>query len=480
MRNRYLFLLHLPFLGALLFMAINYNSVGGHGDTLMHYFLVEQAGRQPIYFFDLWGKPFFTLFAFPFAQFGFVGIKIFNALCGTGAVFLSTLAAKKLNRKHYWLIPVLAFIAPAFPFYLMSGLTEPFSALVLIGSVVLLLYKKPIPAYILASFLPFCRSEAQILLVIFLIYGLLQKHYRYLPLLLAGTVIYALVGSYWHGSVFWINEEVYRAGPSAYGQGTWMHFVDRLFIMTALPGFVLLCLGLIWAAVKLFKTKAFRLKEMWLIHALFLAIFMAHTTVWALGIYASAGLERVLILVFPMMWIIMLDGLNLSLRKLENKPAYKGGIISVWILLIVGFTYVDNRFTNHYFKVHTNLTPEQQLVHDSIYPYIQEHYPEADFFFTDESYLAIATGYNKKDAAHFSHWISPQDMDTSSFDEHVLFLWDDKRVAVHHGVELKDLKEVAWLREIKQWQPPHDGMQFVLFDFNPSPQASDKPNSSSE
>lgn len=476
MSKRQLFLLHLPFLGALLYLAINYDSVGGHGDTLMHYFLVEQAAREPIYFFDLWGKPFFTLFAFPFAQFGFVGIKIFNALCGTGAVFLSALAAKKLGHKHYWLIPFLAFIAPAFPFYLMTGLTEPFSALVLMGSVVLLLNKKPLPAYLLASFLPFCRSEAQVLLVIFLIYGLLQKHYRYLPLLLAGTVIYALVGSYWRGSIFWISEEVYRAGPSAYGQGTWMHFVDRIFIMTALPSFVLLCLGLLRAGIKFFKSKAFRLKEVWLIHAMFLAIFMAHATVWALGIYASAGLERVLILVFPMMWVIMLDGLNFSLWKFKNRAAVKTGIISVWLLLILGFTYINNRFTQHYFYLHTQLSHEQKLVRDSIYPYIKTNFPKADFFFTDESYLAIATGYNKKDTAHFSHWISPRDMDTSKFDDNVLFLWDDKRVAVHHGVELEELKEVAWLRELKRWQAPYDGMRFVLFAFNPTgPNAEKQP-----
>ena len=65
MRTGKIALLHLPFLALLIIAAIVTPSVGGEGDTIMHYYIAEQALRDPIFFFHLWGKPFFTLFASP-------------------------------------------------------------------------------------------------------------------------------------------------------------------------------------------------------------------------------------------------------------------------------------------------------------------------------------------------------------------------------------------------------------------------------
>src|ERR1700751_4484090 len=65
------------------FSTLAYLSKGSHGggDCYAHYKIAHYAFKYPRLFLDLWGKPVFTLLSSPFAQFGFIGIKIFNILC---------------------------------------------------------------------------------------------------------------------------------------------------------------------------------------------------------------------------------------------------------------------------------------------------------------------------------------------------------------------------------------------------------------
>ncbi len=50
------------------------------GNSVVHYFFVRYAFENPVLFPDHWAKPFFTLPASPFAQFGFGGMKLFRPL----------------------------------------------------------------------------------------------------------------------------------------------------------------------------------------------------------------------------------------------------------------------------------------------------------------------------------------------------------------------------------------------------------------
>ena len=42
-------------------------------------------------------SPFFVLVSSPFAQLGFVGIKIFNSICALSAALLMSLSAKRMG-----------------------------------------------------------------------------------------------------------------------------------------------------------------------------------------------------------------------------------------------------------------------------------------------------------------------------------------------------------------------------------------------
>jgi hypothetical protein len=464
MRHLKLFLLHLPFLVVSLYYAVTSPSTGGNGDTLYHFFYAAQAPLEPIYYFHLWAKPFFTLAASPFAYFfGFAGIKVFNVLCGTGAVYLTTLIAQKLNLRYYFLTPIVAFAAPAFPFFLQSGLTEPFGALLLAGVVLLFLYEKPLPAYILISFLPYVRSEAKIFILLFLAYGIINKHYRYLPLMALGTVFYALVGGFFKGTVFWILDSPYASGPSPYGSGPWDHFIQRLFTMLALPAFVLLCVGLLLAIYKVVTQAVYRKKEMWLIPGLFLSLFTAHSTVWALGIFASAGLERVLLIVFPMAWILILQGLELLVYPIKQRPWLGHSLVAAFLVLQVVFFYTSKTM-RYYRHMALHLMPHQELVHQKIGPFIaQMNITDGLKLITDEGYLGVFLNKNPINKEDFLHWNTIRNNQLDDLSTHTLVLWDSYSVPIHQGITLKDLQKKQYLIEEKTWKVPQASRKYVLF-----------------
>ena len=83
------------------------------GDSVVHYFFARYAFGDPVLFLDHWAKPFFTLFASPFAQFGFGGMKLFNGLAGLLSAWFAYSIAKKLDLKFAWLAIILVLFAPS-------------------------------------------------------------------------------------------------------------------------------------------------------------------------------------------------------------------------------------------------------------------------------------------------------------------------------------------------------------------------------
>ena len=181
MKIKTLLIAHAFLFVGLAIIAFFTDGTGGGGDSLTHYFISESAWSTPSYFLDLWGKPVFTLLSSPFAQFGFLGIKLLNILVGVLSSFVTCLVAKELNKPYYWLILPIAFIAPAFYAYTFSGLTEPLFALFITAGIYAVIRKNFVLACILISFLPFIRSEGLLFIGVFGLYYLLNKKWKLLP-----------------------------------------------------------------------------------------------------------------------------------------------------------------------------------------------------------------------------------------------------------------------------------------------------------
>lgn len=467
MTKKIVLLIHLFIFIALCCLAIFTHGTGGGGDSLAHYFISQNSWYDTFSMFRHWGKPFFVFFSSPFAQFGFVGIKIFNALCGTLASYITYLVAEKLNKNNSWYIPILAFTAPGLYVYLMSGLTEPFSALVCISSVYLLLNNKTAWGLILASFLPFCRSEAQLFLFLFAGYAILNNKWKYLPLLVTGYVTYSIIGRLvYFDSFMWIFDIPYKAGKSPYGSGPWFHYIVRLLYMLATPAYILMGLGFIKMGIRVFKEKNFWKTELVLVHFMAIGLITAHSIVWALGVYASAGLERVMVVIFPFLWLIMLDGFNL-LKEILAK-VYKPLAFALPALFFIGqFVFISRHPVSNYYKnIATKLSVEDNFLRDTVAPYIKDNYPTVNCFVLEKPYLAIELGFNPMNRAIRGDW-NIVNSDTMKLPQNeALFIWDDKYPNTQYGASLEKVRSHPQLREVKEFNT-ENGWKFIIFEFIP-------------
>ncbi len=460
MRQKRLLIIHGVMLLALCAIALLTDGLGGGGDSLTHYFISKLAWQQPTYLLDLWGKPVFTFLSSPFALFGFTGIKIFNVCCAVAASYFTCLTAQRLGKSLHWLILPLAFIAPAYYTYIFSGLTEPLAGMLSILAVWLCLSGKVSWGFIVASLLPFARTEAQIFLLFFLVFGLLNGHYKKLPLLATGYLFFSIIGGFVFDNFLWVFSSPYNSQGSVYGSGEWFDYVNSLKGMLALPGFILTMLGIVRFFTQWLAGRINWRTEPWLVHGIFFSLFIGHSLVWALGIYGSAGLERTLLTAFPFLWIIMLDGV-LLLRDLLKRINTKVAIaLPVAVLLIQVYFTIDNPLSKYYWNAHLRPGAEYEFFRENVAGYIRSNYPEAEQFVMDKPEMAIALNTNFKDDANRLDWSRYHYYDDVA--DGTLWIYDSYYVPVQYGISLEKIKADNHLQEVKTFNSP-EGWTYVIF-----------------
>lgn len=158
--DRFLLVLVLSSL-SIFFLILTILSKGayGGGDDITHYLIARYAYKHPINLLSHWGKPFYTLLISPFAQFGFLGSKIFNLIVGISTSYLCYRIAKHFQYPKPYLIPTFVLFTPVYSIMVLSGMTEVLFSFILVLTVFLFLRKSYILAAIVLSFLPFVRNE---------------------------------------------------------------------------------------------------------------------------------------------------------------------------------------------------------------------------------------------------------------------------------------------------------------------------------
>ena len=348
---------------------------GGGGDSTYHYLYAKYALEHPENFFDHWAKPIFTILAFPFAQFGFIGMKFFNLLMSLIACYFSYKTLRIFKTENTEWIAVILFSITLFVTNTFSGLTEPLSAAILMYSIYLILNNKTLPGVSVISFLPFVRSEGLIILGVFFIYLIVTKKYKYIVWLALGHLVMSIIGSFYYRDFLWVFSKIpYAHISSVYGKGTWNHFVEQLFFQMGLIEYSLLIIGGISMVVLLIKQPVNTLylnEKLWLIYGCFIAFFIAHTSFWALGIFNSMGLSRVFVSVMPLMAIIVLDGINFIITLVRNFN-YTFSIIVKYIILglIVIFPFLNNP-ASYILPDDFELENTQSKIKKDLVPYIK-------------------------------------------------------------------------------------------------------------
>ena len=315
----------------------------GGADNIAHFRISKYAFSYPNLFFDHWGKPLFTLLSSPFSQFGFNGIRFFNVIMGILAAFLSFLVARELKIKNPVIVVFFVVFSPIFFRLFFSGLTEILFSFFLIAGIYLIIKEKYMFSAILISFLPFVRNEGIIFFPLWLVVLLANNKWKFIPLLLSGTVIYSLAGWNIYNDLLWVFHEMpYRGARSLYGHGELLHFVNSADHILGVPLIILFLFGLI-SYVRSFIRNEFKFakpdNEFFLIFGGLVLYFAAHSFVWWKGLGGSLGLIRVMTGVIPLAAIVAGRGAYFLSDLFPEKRTVQL-IISVLLVLTVILTTI--------------------------------------------------------------------------------------------------------------------------------------------
>ena len=335
-------LISILFFFSLLLITLVFFTTDGYGgaDSFQHYMISHYAWKHPHLFLDHWGKPVFTLLSSPFSQFGYKGALLYNvAVTLISALFIYCIASK-LNKEN---APLSALFFLAMPMVLLvsvSALTEPLFALLLVTAVWLFSEKKYFVAITVLSFLPLVRSEGFVVFPVFIFALLLQKQWKYLPLLLIGASIYSLLGLIVFDDFFWlVNRIPYKMETGIYGSGPWYHFILSSRNILGFPLIVLAAIGswfYIPKNIKWLKDENNILRI--IIAGSFAAYFLAHSYVWWKGTGGSLGLERVIAGVCPLAAIIAFEGYSFFAEKTKKYFSF------FWILIPLSIYITKNTY----------------------------------------------------------------------------------------------------------------------------------------
>lgn len=468
---------------ALLLMAWLLPGTGDEGDSITHYLIAKYALVTPANFFDHWGKPLFVLFSTLFAQAGFVGIKVFNVCSTVAAMVLACLTAQRLGMERVWLLPFLLFFSPMYTVLTLSGLTEPFSAAVLMAGIYGIVAGRVAWGVVILSFLPFVRSEGLIILGVTSLYLLYIRGWRYLPLLLVGHVVYAVAGYAHYGTLWWVLSKIpYRTLSSEhYGSGDLLYFVDRFKFVSGYLVERLLVLGWLWAIwvcgrwLLRHRTEACAMSaaELLLVYGMFGCFFVAHTLFWYLGIFGSAGMLRVMVTVIPLVGLIALRGANVVLSVLPTRVQQVAQWLIVVAIALVPFSPLEGGWKYSHFDLKVDQRLQTELAQ-----YVRQQYPNYQQYryYYEAPFLSVPLNHNfnlnvHDEQAPFAAGTRQRIRainTTDTLPKPTLVIWDDWYAVVEGGVKWDSIRTDPRLREIKAFEAPNEWgekRRTVLFEM---------------
>ncbi|WP_201977386.1 hypothetical protein [Hymenobacter rubidus] len=337
------------------------------GDSIKHYLFAHYAFQYPLNYFDSWAKPLFTLLSSGPAQAGFIGMKLFQCTVVAVSAWCAYVIARALRLPVPELAVLFAYAAPDYFRIQYSGLTEPLFGLVLVGAVALAMTGRAGWSAALISFLPFVRSEGFILIGVWVVYLAWERQWRFLPLVVLGYVVFSVAGALVLGELGWVFGHNPYATVSVYGHGGWMHFVRNL---PGLLGWVLAVLALVGGLRMLRdclhverRREPLFSAELLLVYGSIAVFVLAHSVFWALGLFNSFGLTRVLTVTTPLFAVVALNGLR-GVVQLGITAAAQRRLRVVAVAAVVAFLFTGVRSS---FRWHRDfmLPADQQVVEDA-------------------------------------------------------------------------------------------------------------------
>ena len=354
------------------------NSPYDTGDGIVHYQMARYSWKHPSLLLDLWGKPFFTLVSSPFAQFGLKGMYLFQALnAATISWFLFSIASK-LNLAFRWTIPAFVFFAPVYFAVMNSGLVEIFFGVVFMFSFWLVFNKRYYSSALVASFLPFIRPEAYVIMPLLAFIYVYRRQFIAIPLLFSGFIIYSVIGYFHFNNIFWVITRNYQLAGDNYAghKGSYFHYFQLYDEIWGTIYTILLVIGvgiIFWQVLKLVRRKTGHefIEE---VFVLFLGstvgIFVLHSLLFGMpGILNNLGMLRYLAALVPGSAFIALVGFNILNVSVFSKISFLKFALTIAVVVLI----VKSSFAQWYFPFKPY---NQQYVIRQMADYLNTDWPD--------------------------------------------------------------------------------------------------------
>jgi hypothetical protein len=457
----------LLFIGILICIIAWFNQMWeGGGDNYWHYYFSKYAYTYPKFFLHHWGKPLFILLSSPFAQFGFYGINLFNIICGLLSAWIAFKFCTALGFNMAWVAIPLVLGAPVYFLVIQSAMTEPLFGLILIFSSYLFFKEKYLWGALVASTLIYSRSEGMFILIIYAFFLLLSRKWKYIPFLASAFIIYSLAGYFsGHDFLWYFTENPYKE-ESVYGHGTWDHFLKKYRVILGLPHTILFIAGSILLLFNIIKKKELNVlaslsgntKIFILVFIPAMAYSFFHVYAWALGKYASAGLDRVFTAIVPFTSVIGMYAIDLigsAKLNMYIKKAFS-------VLLVVFIAYE----TTSYFKYPLKAYGAEKAERKAAKWFKKVRDPKKTIYYCHPA-LAFFCDFDPFDTHLNKGCYEFPGNCAQNEKESFYYVWDSDGSEFYCHHKLEDLKNCPNLKLIRMFQ---DGDLFKLyfFEFTPS------------
>lgn len=326
----------------LLFLYLQSNGmVEGGQDSYNHFLISKYAFKYPALLLDQWGKPVYTLLAHPFASLGLPFAVWFNIVCTLCAAVLGSLCVKKLQFSNYWITFWIIIFTPISLGNTISSLTEPLNMLLLSGGFYLWVNDRKVAATLLFSFMPWIRTEGFVIIVPFLVFLIVRKHYKLIPYLISATVLFNFLGWWQTGKPLWfitdnpyflVETETERFAP---GPGSFLYyFKANKFVFGNLVFYGSLLFGIIISYGYIVKKETRLAFVFWVVMGIFVAYFFAHSYIMWKGMMGTHGMLRVMMVIVPCLAIVFNIGYALLISYMRPTLRYLF-IIGMGLLLTI-------------------------------------------------------------------------------------------------------------------------------------------------
>lgn len=349
------------------FLFFQSEGIEGGQDSWKHFIDSKYALKHPSLLLDQWNKPVFTWTTLFICQMGMPAMVIFNLLCVLFSGVLLALALQKKQIDNAWLvIPFLAF-CPIVLGNVVSCLTEPLNILLLSIVLYLLITDRYKWAVIIASFLPYVRTEGFVICGAIVLFILYKRQFKLLLWLSIGSIVMDIAGFALTGEPFWIiTSNPYlkfeQEGQFDPGSGGLLYYVNQARALFGLPLLILFVLANLWCVWLLIKKRAMTTMPMIVVVLLiFWFYFGAHTMIYYLGILGSHGLVRVMAVIGPCMAVGALYAFNNILRLMPESGLTKWILPCFITLAVMHVGYKENKYAKPYHPTEATVKKDKTL-----------------------------------------------------------------------------------------------------------------------